>query len=61
MRRMIARLRRLWTALLMAALLSILADMLGLISPPGGLVWVLAVIGAIVLLSAAMGWPRARR
>ncbi|WP_258934502.1 hypothetical protein [Nesterenkonia pannonica] len=58
---MIARLRRLWTALLMAALLSILADMLGLISPPGGLVWVLAVIGAIVLLSAAMGWPRARR
>ncbi|WP_210410239.1 M23 family metallopeptidase [Nesterenkonia sp. NBAIMH1] len=57
---MIARLRRLWTALLMAALLSILADMLGLISPPGGFVWVLAVIGAIVLLSAAMGVaPRA--
>lgn len=48
MRRLIARSGRLWRALIVFGILVIIADLVGTISPPEGIVWILGVVAMIV-------------
>ena len=49
LRRTLSTLRPLWRLMMLMGVLLIVADVTGLFDPPGGIVWVLAVIGLVLV------------